>query len=147
MEPIDRTRDHGSRCDLVVAGTIKGAADCDVDLMVAIETVVPDHEIPEILTMYSTTTRTTADGRFIDRYDIPDDVRDHLHGWVMCTVVAQPRVPGALGYSKVVRWQRQSSGELIAGLSALLATVSFEVGLSHLDRRSDGGGATTRRAA
>ncbi len=143
MEPVDRTSDRGSRCDLVVAGNAKGASHTDVGLMVAIETVVPDNEIPEILLMYSTLTRTDADGHFVDRYDVPDDVRHQLHGWVMCTVVVQPHLPGASGYTKVVRWQRQSSGELIAGLSALLATVSFDIGLSRADRARDGGSATT----
>ena len=83
--------------------------------------------------MYSSPTRTDADGHFVDRYDLPDDVRHRLQGWVLCTVVVQPRVPGAASYTKMVRWQRQSSSELIAGLSALLATVSFDVGLSHPD--------------
>ena len=147
MEPVDRSTDHGSRPDLVVAGFVKGAADCDLDLTVAIETVVADDEIPEILTMYTTTTHTNTDGRFVDRYDVPDNVRDRLHGWVMCTVLLHPLVPGAFEHCKVVRWQRQSSDELIAGLCALLATVSFEVGLSRSERQPDGDGATIRRAA
>jgi hypothetical protein len=135
MEPVD----------LVIAGTIKDAANCDVDLLVSLETVVPDHEVPEILTMYSTRTHTDGVGRYADRYDVPDEVRRDLRGWVMCTVVLQPQVRGARSFTKVVRWQRQSSNELITGLSALLASVSFEPGLSHADRPRHGGAATTRR--
>jgi hypothetical protein len=133
------------RVDLVIAGVIKDAANCDVELLVAIETVVPDHEVPEILTMYSTRTHTDGAGRYADRYDVPEEVRRHLHGWVMCTVVVQPQVRGAGSFTKVVRWQRQTSNELIAGLGALLASVSFETGLSHAARPRHGGAATTRR--
>ena len=71
MEPVGRTRDHGRPPRPRGAGTIKGAANCAVDVIVAIETVVADHEVPEILTIYSITTRTDADGRFTDRYDFP----------------------------------------------------------------------------
>ncbi len=123
-----------SRCELRIGGTIKGAASSDVDLTVAIETVVPDNEIPELLVLYSARVRTDADGRFVVDYSVPEETRRHLHGWVMCTVVVQPLVPGAGEYSKVVRWHRPSSSELIAGLSALLASVSFEVGV--VTRRS-----------
>ena len=145
MEPVDRDSDHGGRRDLVIAGTVKGASHSELDLMVVIETVVPDNEVPEILAMYSVPTRTDADGHFVDQYDLPDDVRHRLDGWVMCTVVVQPRVPGTAGHTKTVRWQRPSSCELIAGLSALLATVSFDVGLSHAGRARDVGDATTGR--
>jgi hypothetical protein len=126
METVRKTSGFG---ELLVAGTIKGAPICDVDLMVAIERVVPDDAIPEIIGVYCTRTRTDADGRFADRYTVPDEIRRHLRGWVMCTVVVQPQVPGAGGYSKVVRWQRPSSNDLIAGLGALLASVSFELGV------------------
>src|SRR4249919_1082735 len=134
MEPVQKTSDHGVRRDLVIAGSIKGAADCDVDLTVAVETVVADHEISEILAMYFTSVHTDSTGHFVDRYDLPDDVRNNLHGWVMCTIVVQPRVAGAPPYVKVVRWQRQASGDLIAGLSALLATVSFDIDRSPANR-------------
>lgn len=131
MEHIGQTP---NRCELRVGGTIKGAARIDVDLMVAIETVVPDNEIPEILVMYGARAHTDADGQFVDRYAVPDEIRPRLHGWVMCTVDVRPLVPGVGGYSKVVRWQRQSCIELIAGLGALLAAVSFEVGVVTRDR-------------
>jgi hypothetical protein len=131
MEAAARPSDRDERRDLVIAGTVKGTSRRELDLMVAIETVVPDHEIPEILAIYSSLVRPDAVGRFVDRYDLPDDVRHRLHGWVMCTVVLQSRERGAITHTKMVRWQRQSSSELIAGLSALLAAVSFD--LSHAD--------------
>ncbi|MDP9464313.1 MAG: hypothetical protein M3P52_06800 [Actinomycetota bacterium] len=124
---MDANHDHGNGCELVVSGMIHGAPGSDVDLTVAIETVVPDDEIPEIIGVYTTRARTAADGRFTDRYAVPDEMRGRLRGWVMCTVVVQPRVPGARSSCKVVRWQRSSSAELIAGLSALLASLSLDV--------------------
>jgi hypothetical protein len=147
MEPVQKTSDHGVRRDLVIAGRIKGAAGIDVDLTVAIETVVADHEISEILAMYGTSVHLDDNGHFVDRYDLPDDVRDHLHGWVMCTVVVQPRVAGAPPYVKAVRWQRPASNDLIAGLSALLATVSLEVDGAPADGPHAAGGAPIRRLA
>jgi hypothetical protein len=126
MDTVGQTSNHG---ELLVAGTIKDAPRSDVDLVVVIERVVPDDEIPEILGLYGNRIRTDADGRFADRYTVPDDMRQHLHGWVMCTVVVQPQVPGAGSYVKVVRWQRPSSDELIAGLGALLSPVSFKLGV------------------
>jgi hypothetical protein len=143
MESAARPSDRDDRRDLVIAGTVKGIPHSELDLVVAIETVVPDNEIPEILAMYSSPTRTDPDGRFVDRYDLPDEVRHRLGGWVMCTVVVQPRVRGTGSYTKMVRWQRQSSSELIAGLSALLATVSFDVGLSQTDGTPAIGGEST----
>jgi hypothetical protein len=113
--------------DLVVSGTIKGAPSSAVDLVVVIERVVPDDALPEIIDLYCTCAGTDAAGLFADRYTPSDDVRQHLHGWVMCTVMVVPDFPGAGGYSKTVRWQRQSSSELMSGLSGLLASVSFEV--------------------
>jgi hypothetical protein len=134
-------------CELLVAGTIKGAANSDVGLTVAIETVVPDNELPEILTLYAGRTRTDADGRYVDRYAVPDADRRKLHGWVMCTVVVQPQRSGCGGYTKAVRWQRQTSAELIAGLNALLASVSFDVGVATpAEHRSTGGRDHQRRA-
>ena len=124
MEHIDQT---GARCELRIAGTIKGAASNDVDLMVTIETVVPDNEVPELLVLYGARAHTDGDGWFVDCYTVPDEIRPHLHGWVMCTVDVRPGVPGVGEHPKVVRWQRQSCTELIAGLCALLATVSFNV--------------------
>ena len=142
MEPAARPSDRDDRRDLVIAGTVRGAPHSELDLVIAIETVAPDNEIPEILAMYSSPTRTHAGGRFVDRYDLPDEVRHRLVGWVACTVVVQPRVRGAGSFTKTVRWQRQSSSELIAGLSALLSTVSFDVGLSQADGTPAIGGET-----
>jgi hypothetical protein len=113
--------------DLVVSGTIKGAPSGAVDLVVVIERVVPDDALAEIIDLYCTRAGTDAVGLFADRYTPSDDVRQQLHGWVMCTVMVVPDVPGTGGYSKTVRWQRQSSSELMSGLSGLLASASFEV--------------------
>jgi hypothetical protein len=113
--------------DLVVAGTITDAPGIEVDLVVAIETVVPDDQIPEVLGLYCTRVRTDERGRFTDRHTPSDDLRCRLQGWVMCTVLVQPCVPGAGDHCKVVRWHRPSSVGLITGLSALLASVSFSV--------------------
>jgi hypothetical protein len=118
--------DRRSMCpDLIIAGTIGEAAERDLDVTVAIETVVPDDEVSEILGLYCTRVRTDERGRFIDRHTPSDDLRSRLQGWVMCTVMVQPCVPGAVGHCKVVRWHRPSSVGLITGLSALLASVSF----------------------
>ena len=130
MEHIGQTP---NRCELRIGGTIKDCASIDVDLVVAIETVVPDNAIPEILLLYSARATTDADGRFVDRYNVPDEIRRHLHGWAMCTVVAQPLLAGADACTKVVRWQRPTSSDLVAGLGALLASVSFEVGVGARD--------------
>ena len=111
--------------DLMIAGTIKDAPGIDVDVVVAIETVVRGDHVPEILGMYCARVRTDERGRFIDRHTPSDDLRHRLQGWVMCTVMVQPCVPGAVGHCKVVRWHRPSSVGLITGLSALLASVSF----------------------
>lgn len=126
--PVSMNRfDHPSNAaDLVVAGTVKDSPSSDIDLVVAIERVVADNAPAEILDVYCCRTCTDADGRFADRYTPPAEVRGRLHGWVMCTVGVQPRVPGAQGCWMVVRWQRQSSDDLIAGLSALLGNASFE---------------------
>ena len=111
----------------MIAGSIKGASYTDVDLLVAIERVVPDDALPEIIDLACTSATTDVRGRFTYRYSPRDDVRERLRGWVMCTVVVQPRVPGCDGYRKVVRWQRPSTDDLIAGLGALLGTMSFEL--------------------
>jgi hypothetical protein len=142
--------DHRSTCsELVIAGTIGDGAIRDLDVTVAIETVVPDDEISEILGLYCTRIHTDAGGRFSDGYAVPDETRRRLHGWVMCTVVVQPLVAGAGSYSKVVRWQRSTSDELIRGLNALLSSLSFDHRLSPADHRAndrhDAGSATTRR--
>ncbi len=109
----------------MIAGTIADAANIEIDLVVAIETVVPDNELPEILGMYCARVRTDERGRFIDRHTPPDDLRRKLQGWVMCTVMVQPCLHGATEHCKIVRWHRPSSVGLIIGLSALLASVSF----------------------
>ena len=75
--------------------------------------------------VYGVELRTDADGRFADSYDLADDVRALLTGWVKCTVQLWPQVPDAPIHTKVVRWMRPTSEELIAGLSALLADVRF----------------------
>lgn len=124
---MDASEHQATGDELVLAGVIRGASSCDVDLTVAIETVAADDDVPEILGLFGTRIRTDANGRFADRYAVPDELRRRLHGWVMCTVVVQPRLPGAGAYTKVVRWQRSSSQELLAGLSALLAPLSFTV--------------------
>jgi hypothetical protein len=44
----------------------------------------------------------------------------------MCSLVAQALVPGATLQTKIVRWQRPSSAEVIACLSALLGTITLD---------------------
>jgi hypothetical protein len=124
---MEAARQPTTDSDLVVSGTIKGAPSSTVDLVVVIERVVADDALPEIIGLYGTCAGTDAAGLFVDRYTPSDDVRQQLHGWVMCTVMVVSDVPGAGGYSKTVRWQRQSSSELMSGLSGLLAGVSFDV--------------------
>ncbi len=124
MEPVDH-RSNGR--DLVIAGAINGALHVGADLLVAIERVMPDDADPEIIDLVCTPIHTDADGRFTYRYSPREAVRERLHGWVMCTVVVQPRVLGSDGYCKVVRWQRPSADDLLAGLGALLGPVLLEL--------------------
>ena len=122
--------------ELVIAGTVGEAAGVDLDVTMAIETVVPDDEVPEIIGLYCTRIHTDADGRFSDRYAVPDETRRRLQGWVMCTVVVQPLVLGAGAYTKVVRWQRSTSDELISGLNALLSALSVDLRISPANGRN-----------
>jgi hypothetical protein len=92
-----------------------------VQLTVALEAVAgADGTVYDV---YGVELRTDADGRFTDSYDPPDDVRALLTGWVKCTVQLQAQVPDAPIRTKVVRWMRPTSGELLTGLSALLADI------------------------
>ena len=95
----------------------------NLHLTVALEAVVADDADATVFDAYAVTLRTGPDGRFIDSYDFDDDVRTRLSGWVKCTVQLCTDVPGAPIVTKVVRWLRPSSDDLIEGLSALLADV------------------------
>jgi hypothetical protein len=124
-----------TRPSLVVGGRVSDATGrVGLQLIVALESVVADDgcapvsgvcgsSVPTVYDMYCATLQTDVDGRFTDSYDFADDVRAQLKGWVKCTVQLWAQVPGAPVATKVVRWMRPSSGELIAGLSALLADV------------------------
>lgn len=101
-----------------------------VQLTVALEAVVADAvirddagDVDTVYDMYGIELLTDTDGRFTDSYDPPDDVRALLTGWVKCTAQLQARVPDAPIHTKVVRWMRPTSGEVLAGLSALLADI------------------------
>jgi hypothetical protein len=94
-----------------------------VQLTVALEAVVAENAEPTVYDMYGVELRTDANGRVEDSYDLADDVRVILNGWVKCTVQIQARLPDAPVRTKVVRWMRPSSAELINGLSALLADI------------------------
>jgi hypothetical protein len=124
MEPVDHPS-HGR--GLVIAGAINGGSCVDADLLVAIERVVPDDARPEVIDLVCTPIHTDAHGRFTYRYNPPRPVRDLLHGWVMCMIVVQPRLPGSDAYCKIVRWQRPSPDDLLTGLGALLGPVSCEL--------------------
>jgi hypothetical protein len=113
--------------DLVIAGAVRGAYGVDIDLTIALEPVLADDATPQLIAVYSTTVRADGDGRFTDRWAVTQDVAEQLRGWVMCTVVLQPRITGVQPFSKTVCWQRQTSAELITGLNALLASLSFEL--------------------
>jgi hypothetical protein len=118
-----------TRPNLVIGGRV---TDCHgapvavgVQLTVALEAVVADGVSADdtVYDMYGVELRTDADGRFADSYDPDDDVRALLTGWVKCTVQLQAHVPDAPVRTKVVRWMRPTSGELLAGLSVLLADI------------------------
>lgn len=139
--PITTAPRTVTRPNLVIGGRVTDAtgapAAVDLQLIVALETVIADGAgawvsgAPRasgasghtVLDAYCATLRTDVDGRFADSYDLADDVRGLLNGWVKCTVQLWAQVPGAPVHTKVVRWMRPSSGELIEGLSALLADV------------------------
>ena len=118
-----------TRPNLVIGGRLTDAngdpAAVDLQLTVALETVVADDADPIVHEVYGVELRTDSDGRFTDSYDLADDVRASLGGWVKCTVQVRPRVPEAPIRTKVVRWMRPTSDQLISGLSALLADMTF----------------------
>jgi hypothetical protein len=117
-----------TRPNLVIGGRVIDAhgapAAVDLQLTVALEAVVADDADPTVYEVYGVEVRTDADGRFADSYDLADDVRASLAGWVKCTVQICPQPPEAPIRTKVVRWMRPTSDQLIAGLSALLANVT-----------------------
>ena len=117
------------RPNLVIGGRVTDAMGApgavDLQLIVALEAVVADEADVTVYDAYCATLQTDADGRFTDSYDFADDVRVLLTGWVRCTVQLWAQVPSALVHTKVVRWMRPSSAELIAGFSALLADVRW----------------------
>ena len=123
------TKQKVTRPNLVIGGRLTDAhgapAAADVQLTVALEAVVADDGDPTVYEAYGVELRTDSDGRFTDSYDLADDVRASLAGWVKCTVQVRPQGPEAPIRTKVVRWMRPTSDELIAGLSALLADVNF----------------------
>jgi hypothetical protein len=126
-----------TRPNLVISGRVTDAhgapAVVGLQLTVALEAVVADETFsegfgsegigPSVYDAYGVELLTDADGRFTDSYDLADDVRQVLDGWVKCTVQLRPRVPDAPIHTKVVRWMRPTGHELIEGLSALLADV------------------------
>jgi len=119
------------RPDLIVSGVITGVindgADRRVQLVVAIEPVVADDADAELLALIAAEVRADAFGRFTYSCDLADEVRASLAGWVMCTVLVEPSLsPSTSTATKIVRWQRPSSAELIVGLNALLGTIVVE---------------------
>ena len=118
-----------TRPNLIIGGRVTGAhgipAAVDLQLTVALEAVVADDADPIVYDVYGVELRADPDGRFADSYDLPDEVRASLQGWVKCTVQLRPQVLDAPIRTKVVRWMRPTSDQLIAGLSALLADVTF----------------------
>jgi hypothetical protein len=125
--PIKSATRTVNRPNLVIGGRVTDAMGApvavDLQLIVALEAVVADEADVTVHDAYCVTLRTGADGRFTDSYDLADEVRMVMKGWVRCTVQYWAQVPGAPVHTKVVRWMRPSSEELIAGFSALLADV------------------------
>ena len=123
------TTQQVTRPNLVIGGRVTGASDApaavDVQLTVALEAVVADDADPMVYEVYGVDLRTDADGRFVDSHDLADDVRSSLEGWVKCTVQIRSSEPDSPIRTKVVRWTRPTGDQLIAGLSALLADVTF----------------------
>lgn len=118
------------RPPLVVAGTAAGAtsaAGATVQLTVVVERVVADDADAEVIAAYCTDVIAGGEGTFTDAYVPTDDEWRDLHGWVMCTVTATPRLDGVAPSTKVVRWQRPEAAALVRGLSALLASVVVDV--------------------
>ena len=122
---MERADVDTQRPDLIVTGIIRDGSDRRVQLVIAIEPVVDDDADVTLLALHAVEVRADALGRFTHAWDLPDDVRACLHGWVMCTVFVGPHgVPATT--AKSVRWQRPSSVELIVGLNALLGTIVVE---------------------
>jgi hypothetical protein len=114
--------------ELIIAGTTRDVAGARVQLIVALEPVVADDAGSELIALHAAEVCADDRGRFVYRYALPDDERARLTGWVMCTVLAQRMAAGATISTKVVRWQRPSSAELITGLNALLGTITVDAG-------------------
>jgi hypothetical protein len=112
--------------ELVVTGIVRGRAGARVRLVIVLEPVVADDACAELFALHAVEVDADHTGRFTYRYALPPDVRARLEGWVMCSLVAHALVPGAKIQTKVVRWRRPSSAEVIAGLSALLGTITLD---------------------
>ncbi len=123
---MDLARD--AHTELIIAGTTRGVAGTRVQLVVVLEPVVPDDVASELIALDAAEVVADGRGRFLYRYSPPDEVRARLTGWIMCTVMAQRMTPGATTRTTVVRWQRPSSAALIAGLNALLGTITLDAG-------------------
>ena len=87
-----------TRPNLIIRGRVTGAhgipAAVDLQLTVALEAVVADDADPIVYDVYGVEFRADSDGRFADSYDLSDEVRASLEGWVKCTVQFRPQVPG-----------------------------------------------------
>lgn len=117
-----------TRPNLVISGRVTDArgapAAVDLNIAVALEAVVAHDADATVYEVYGVTLRSGLDGRFADSCDIADDVRVLLSGWVKCSVQFCAEVPGSPARTKVVRWMRPSSDEVINGLNALLGDVT-----------------------
>ena len=122
---MERADVDTQRPNLIVAGIVPDAADRRVQLVIVLEPVVADDADVTLLAPHAVEVRADALGRFTYAWDLPDDVRACLDGWVMCTVLVEPHGAPATT-TKTVRWQRPSSAALIIGLNALLGTIVVE---------------------
>jgi hypothetical protein len=123
---VDMTCTAGDEApELVVTGVVRGRSVVRVRLVVVLEPVVADDACSELFALHAVEVDADHNGRFTYRYAVPPDVRARLRGWVMCSLVAHALVPGAKPQTKVVRWQRPSSAEVITGLSVLLGTITL----------------------
>ncbi len=113
--------------DLEMVGNVVGddAAGRDLLITVVLEAVAADDAAGEIFDVHVAEACADASGRFVHRYALPLDVADRLSGWVICAVAVQLTREPESTMVKVVRWQRQSPAELVAGLNALLGTLSI----------------------
>jgi hypothetical protein len=119
--------DDGAR-ELIISGTTPGVGGVQVRLVVVLEPVAADDVGSELIALHAAEVCADEHGRFVYRYELPEEVRARLTGWVMCSVMAQRMVAGAPIRTKVVRWQRQTSAELVSGLNALLGTINVDAG-------------------